>query len=66
LLFFAYGLVLTAMSITDVSYVAPLREVGSLFAVLLGALVLKEQVTSGRIVGAVMIVAGVVLITLSR
>ena len=64
LLFLAYGLVLTAMSLTDVSYVAPLREVGSLFALLLGAMVLKERVTRGRIVGAVLIVAGVVLITL--
>ena len=66
LLFLAYGLVLTAMSITDVSYVAPVREVGSLFALVLGAVILKEQVTAGRIVGAVFIVAGVVLITLSR
>lgn len=66
LLFLAYGLVLTAMSLTDVSYVAPLREVGSLFALLLGALVLKEWVTRGRVIGAAFIVAGVVLITLSR
>ena len=54
------------MSLTDVSYVAPLREVGSLFAVLLGAFVLKEQVTGGRVIGAGLIIAGVVLITLSR
>ena len=66
LLFLAYGLVLTAMSITDVSYVAPIREVGSLFAVLFGALILKESVTRGRVIGAVLIVSGVVLITLSR
>ena len=66
LLFLAYGLVLTAMTLTEVSYVAPLREVGSLFALLLGALVLKEWVTRGRVIGAVLIVTGVVLITLSR
>ncbi len=66
LLFLAYGLVLTAMSITDVSYVAPVREVGSLFALLLGAFILKESVTGGRVVGAAFIIAGVVLITLSR
>jgi len=66
LLFLAYGLVLTAMSITDVSFVAPVREVGSLFALVLGALVLKEVVTPGRVVGAIIIVAGVALITLSR
>ena len=66
LLFLAYGLVLTAMSITDVSFVAPVREVGLLFALALGAIVLKEWVTRGRVIGAVLIVAGVVLITLSR
>ncbi len=66
LLFLAYGLVLTAMSLTDVSFVAPVREVGSLFALLLGAFILKESVTRGRVVGAFFIIAGVVLITLSR
>ncbi len=66
LLFLAYGLVLTAMRLTDVSYVTPLREVGSLFAIVLGAVVLKEHVTAGRIVGAVLIIAGVVLTTLAK
>ena len=66
LLFLAYGLVLTAMSFTNVSYVAPAREVGLLFALLLGAIVLKERVTAGRLVGAVLIVVGLVLITVFR
>ena len=66
LLFLAYGLVLTALRITDVSYVAPLREVGSLFALLLGALVLKERVARGRVVGAALIFGGVILITVWR
>ena len=66
LLFLAYGLVLTAMRLTDVSYVAPAREVGLLFALLLGAVVLKEVITVGRVVGAAMIVAGLVLITVFR
>ncbi len=66
LLFLAYGLVLTAMRLTDVSYVAPAREVGLLFALLLGAVVLKEVVTAGRVVGAAMILAGLVLITVFR
>jgi len=66
LLFFAYGLVLTAMRLTDASYVAPAREVGLLFALLLGAVVLKEVITVGRVVGAAMIVAGLVLITVFR
>ena len=66
LLFFAYGLVLTAMRLTDASYVAPAREVGLLFALLLGAVVLKEAITVGRVVGAAMIVVGLVLITVFR
>ncbi len=66
LLFLAYGLVLTAMRLTDASYVAPAREVGLLFALLLGAVVLKEVVTVGRLVGAAMIIVGLVLITAFR
>ena len=66
LLFLAYGLVLTAMRLTDVSYVAPAREVGLLFALLLGAIVLKEVITPGRLVGAAMIVGGLVMITVFR
>ncbi len=66
LLFLAYGLVLTAMRIADVSYVAPAREVGLLFALVLGAVVLKEVITPGRVVGAGMIVVGLVLISVFR
>ena len=66
LLFLAYGLVLTAMRLTDASYVAPAREVGLLFALLLGAVVLKEVITAGRVIGAAMILAGLVLITVFR
>ncbi len=63
LVFLAYGLVLTAMRFADASYVAPAREVGLLFGVALGAVVLKERVTRGRIGGATAIVAGLALIT---
>ena len=66
LLFLAYGLVLTVMRFTDVSYVAPAREVGLLFALLLGAIVLKEVITVGRLVGAAMIFIGLALITVFR
>ena len=66
LLFLAYGLVLTAMRIADVSYVAPAREIGLLFALVLGAVVLKEVVTPGRLVGACLIVTGLVLISVFR
>lgn len=64
LLYLAYGLVLTALRIADVSYVSPAREVGLLFAVLLGAVVLQERITPGRVVGAALIVTGLSLITI--
>ena len=66
LLFFAaYGLVLTAFTLSQVSYVAPAREVGIVFGVLMGMLVLKEQSGGGRLLGAAFIVAGLALIALS-
>lgn len=65
LFFVAYGLALTAFSISQVSYVAPAREVGIVFGVLLGMVVLKEQSGRGRLLGAAFIVAGLTLIALS-
>ena len=65
LVFFAYGLVLTAFSLSRVSYVAPAREVGIVFGVLLGVLVLKERFGQGRLLGSTLIVLGLILIALS-
>ena len=65
LFFVAYGLALTAFSLSQVSYVAPAREVGIVFGVLLGMVVLKEQSGAGRLLGAVLVVAGMGLIALS-
>ena len=64
LVFFAYGLVLTAFSLSRVSYVAPAREVGIVFGVLLGVLVLKERFGQGRLLGSTLIVLGLILIAL--
>ena len=66
LLFLAYGLVLTAMQFADASYVAPARESGLLFAILLGAVALKERVTVGHGIGAALIVGGLTVITIFR
>ncbi|MBM3942448.1 MAG: EamA family transporter [SAR202 cluster bacterium] len=65
LTFTAYGLVLTALSISQVSYVAPAREVGIVVGVLLGMLVLKEPFGAGRLLGSGLIVAGLALIALA-
>ena len=65
LAFVAYGLVLTAFSLSRVSYVAPAREVGIVFGVLMGVFALKEPFGGGRVLGSCLIVAGVFLIAVS-
>ena len=65
LTFAAYGLVLTAFSISRVSYVAPAREVGIVIGVMLGVFLLKEPFGHGRLLGSGFIVAGLALIALS-
>ncbi len=65
LMFLSYSLVLTAFQIARVSYVTPAREVGIAFAVLLGAVALREPFAGGRLLGAGLIIAGVVLIALA-
>lgn len=63
--FLAYGLILTALTFSRVSYVAPAREVGIVVAVFVGTLVLKESFGIGRLLGSGMIVAGLALIALA-
>jgi drug/metabolite transporter (DMT)-like permease len=65
LTFLAYGLVLTAFSLSRVSYVAPAREVGIVIGVLLGVFVLKEPFGGGRLLGSCFIVGGLALIAVS-
>jgi drug/metabolite transporter (DMT)-like permease len=65
LTFLAYGLVLTALSISRVSYVAPAREVGIVVGVLLGVFVLKEPFGAGRLLGSGFILLGLVFIALA-
>ena len=65
LAFLAYGLALTAFSLSQVSYVAPAREVGIVVGVLMGVFILKEPFGRGRLLGSAAIVLGLALITLS-
>ena len=65
LAFAAYGLVLTAFSLSRVSYVAPAREVGIVIGVLMGIFLLKEPFRQGRLLGSGLIVGGLILIALS-
>lgn len=59
LTFLAYGLVLSALQLAQVSYVWPAREIGIVIAVLLGSLVLKEPSGPGRLLGSCLIVLGI-------
>ena len=65
LTFLAYGLVLTAFSLSRVSYVAPAREVGIVIGVLMGVLILKEPFGRTRLAGSSVIVLGLILIAVS-
>jgi drug/metabolite transporter (DMT)-like permease len=56
----AYILVLYALAISPVSYVAPAREIGILFGALMGARWLGERDVERRLGGAVAMVLGVV------
>ncbi len=65
LAFLAYGLVLTAFSLSRVSYITPAREVGIVLGVILGVFLLKEPFGAGRLLGSSFIVVGLVLIAIS-
>ncbi len=60
-----YMAALWAMTEAPIAPVAALRETSVLFAALLGAVVLKEKLAGRRIVAALFVVAGVVLVRMS-
>ena len=60
----SYILVLTAMTFTPVSYVAPTREISILFAAFLGARFLGEGQTARRLIAATLMVVGVIALAL--
>jgi drug/metabolite transporter (DMT)-like permease len=60
----AYILVLTALVVSPVSYVAPAREIGILIGAMLGARVLAEGHVMRRGIGAAAMVVGIVALAL--
>jgi drug/metabolite transporter (DMT)-like permease len=60
----SYILVLTAMSFTPVSYVAPAREIAILIGTLIGARLLAESDAPRRLAAASAMVLGIVALTL--
>jgi drug/metabolite transporter (DMT)-like permease len=61
-MFGAYALVLAALSLASAAPVAAVRETSIVIATAGAALVLKERFGPGRVVGAILVVAGVVLL----
>ena len=60
----SYSIALWAMTVAPVALVAALRETSVLFAVILGAWLLRERWTRWRVIGASSIVCGVVALRL--
>jgi drug/metabolite transporter (DMT)-like permease len=60
----AYALVLIALTTAPAASVSAVRESSVVFAAFLGAVVLKEKSGPGRVVGAIIVLAGVVLVVL--
>lgn len=58
----AYTLVLFAMTMAPLSYVAPVRELSMLLGVLFGARLLREAFVPSRLIGTVCMVIGVALL----
>ena len=65
MIFVAYGLILTALQFSRLSYIWPTREIGIVIGVLLGSLVLREPFGQRRILGSSLIVLGVAIIALA-
>jgi drug/metabolite transporter (DMT)-like permease len=61
----AYWIVIWAMSEAPIAAVAALRESSILFVMGMSVVVLKERVTHWRVGGALLIVAGAVLLRIS-
>jgi drug/metabolite transporter (DMT)-like permease len=61
----AYLLVLTAMRLTQVSYVAALREISVVFAAALGARVLGEPYGGRRVLASILVACGLFLLVLA-
>ena len=60
----AYWIVIWAMTVAPIALVAALRETSVLFGSLIAVVVLKEPLHRARIIAALMIVGGLVLIRL--
>jgi drug/metabolite transporter (DMT)-like permease len=60
--FGSYGIALWAMTVAPIAVVAALRETSVLFGALIAVVVLREPLRAARVLAAVLIVAGLVMI----
>lgn len=60
----SYTLILAAFTMAQASYVVCVRQVSVVLAALLGVVLLKERASASRVAGALLVVAGVVLLRL--
>ncbi|RKP56825.1 LuxR family transcriptional regulator [Cohnella endophytica] len=58
-----YILFLIALKFMPVSQLAPMREIGTVFGTVMAIFILRERQASGRIAAAVLITAGIVLLS---
>ena len=58
----AFGIVVWAMTVAPIALVAALRETSVVFAVMIGVVFFKETADRGKLIAAVVIVAGIILI----
>ena len=61
----SYGLFLYALSKANTAYVGSLRQLSLVFALLLGYWLLKEALSSLKLLGTFIVIAGTVLVTLA-
>ena len=60
----AYGIVLWAMTVAPIAAVVALRETSVIFAAVIGATLLKEQMGRWRVAGAVLVACGIAALRL--
>ena len=65
LMFATYAIVIYAMTLTQLTHVAALRETSVIFAAVIGTLILKEPLGVKRILAATVVAVGIILVTLS-
>ncbi|MFL2664635.1 MAG: EamA family transporter [Dehalococcoidia bacterium] len=60
--FLSYVLILSALQISQVSLIAPLREIGVVIGVIFGLLILKEKLEKMKAIGIILILFGTIII----